>query len=120
GKVGITSALCCTNQQTNAVIPSGDWNTFFLYCALVAAKPRLLERAPTTAVPIINKGSFEQVLLPRPKRDEQIAIGQAVSVVEGSLDAHREEVDALRRVKSALMSVLLTGEVRVKPDEDAA
>jgi hypothetical protein len=40
--------------------------------------------------------------------------------MDDSRDREVSVRDQLRVVKSALMSALLTGELRVKPDEDAA
>ena len=39
--------------------------------------------------------------------------------LEHRLVAEKEALEGARALKSALMSVLLTGEVRVKPDEGA-
>jgi type I restriction enzyme S subunit len=120
GKVGMSTKTCCTNQQINSIVCADAWDAEYVFYAVVAAKPRILERASTTAVPIINKGSFEQVLIPCPPAAEQTAIATGLSAVEDCRDANVADVAGLQRVKAALMSVLLTGEVRVTPDDEAA
>jgi type I restriction enzyme S subunit len=68
----------------------------------------------------LNVGVFEQAVIALPGIDEQDAICKIVDACyecEGTEGAYAE---TLRSVKSALMSVLLTGEVRVTPDATAA
>jgi type I restriction enzyme S subunit len=55
-----------------------------------------------------------------PPLDEQVAVRTALEEVDRRLDAEGESNRALLSVKFGLMAVLLTGEVRVKPAEDAA
>jgi type I restriction enzyme S subunit len=55
-----------------------------------------------------------------PSEPEQQAITRALCAVEASLSENRTQMRAAEALKSALMSVLITGEVRVKPDEAAA
>jgi type I restriction enzyme S subunit len=64
--------------------------------------------------------SVRQLLIPLPPLEEQTALVAPVEQAEDRLEIERDALAALRAVKAALMSVLLTGEVRVKPDEDAA
>jgi hypothetical protein len=49
---------------------------------------------------------------------EQIQIAKALAAIDESVSHREVEKAQLRDVKSALMSVLLTGEVRVRPAED--
>ena len=55
-----------------------------------------------------------------PPLDEQQAISLAIQACGARLRADRASLGFLRNLKSALMSVLLTGEVRVRVDEEAA
>jgi type I restriction enzyme S subunit len=70
--------------------------------------------------PHVNVGSVKRFKVPRPPHDEQIGIGRALTRVECRIESEEVVVAAWQALKSALMSVLLTGEVRVRPDEDAA
>jgi hypothetical protein len=54
-----------------------------------------------------------------PSLDEQRAIGGALRSLAGRIGSEVEHVIGLQGVKAALMSVLLTGEVRVKAEEAA-
>jgi type I restriction enzyme S subunit len=73
-----------------------------------------------TDLPHISKGEVEGCVVPRPLRDEQARIGAILSELDSRMLAERACRTALAEAKAALMSVLLTGEVRMKPDEEAA
>jgi type I restriction enzyme S subunit len=68
----------------------------------------------------LNTQGIANTIVPVPPPSEQVEIVSAAHLLEGRLAAEGELVAGLRATKSALMSVLLTGEVRVKPDEEAA
>lgn len=58
------------------------------------------------------------VALPALREQEEIV--SVYSSLEGRIESERRWRDGLRDIKAALMSVLLTGEVRVNADEEAA
>jgi type I restriction enzyme S subunit len=70
--------------------------------------------------PHVNVGSVKRFLVPRPAKAEQTAIGIVLDGVERRVEREEAVLNSLTAVKSALMSVLLTGEVRAKPDEERA
>jgi restriction endonuclease S subunit len=68
----------------------------------------------------INIGDVRQLRLPLPGQKEQEEIAAFFEAMALCDEQNRLELEALRSAKSALMSVLLTGEVRVRVDEEAA
>ena len=68
----------------------------------------------------LNLPTIGKLKVPQPSRDEQDFIVQAVSAMEDRLEAEKHKVAELAAVKFALMSVLLTGELRVVRDAEAA
>jgi len=56
----------------------------------------------------------------KPPVEEQREIAEAIEVISIRAALERESYGALQELKSSLMSVLLTGEVRVTPDEAPA
>lgn len=68
----------------------------------------------------INREIVSALVLQVPRLEEQRGIVAAIDAVRDRLEAEVASLNSLRSLKSALMSVLLTGEVRVKPDEGAA
>lgn len=68
----------------------------------------------------INPTKMRALLIAVPRTAEQSEIVAALGSVDDRSAAERARAQQLRSLKTALMSVLLTGEVRVKPDEEAA
>ena len=69
-------------------------------------------------VPKLALFRIEQILLPLPSREEQREIVGVCDSVRDYESKLRSKLTATRRIKSALMSVLLTGELRVTPDPE--
>ena len=78
------------------------------------------EAQRTQAQPNINATEYGALAVQVPPLEEQDEIIDALSAFHARRQAETSAVTALRVVKSALLSVLLTGQVRVKPDEGAA
>jgi len=68
----------------------------------------------------LNVSVFEQALIPLPTVEEQEGICRVINAEYERGHAEDLVKNSLGSVKSALMSVLLTGEVRVTPDAEAA
>lgn len=67
----------------------------------------------------LNTQGIVNTIVPVPSLTEQAKLTSLTKTIEGRCSAELTYLAELRTVKSALMSVLLTGEVRVKPDEGA-
>ena len=85
-----------------------------VYWRWVAARQR------TQAQPNINAAEYGQLPVPLPSLDEQRKIVDVAAGFNGTIQAAMAAVRGHRRLKRALMSVLLTGELRVTPDTEAA
>lgn len=72
------------------------------------------------ARPNVSLGSLRNFPMPVPSMDEQEAICRVAASLDDRLRVETGLLHGLQETKAALMSVLLTGEVRVQPDEDAA
>ena len=68
----------------------------------------------------MNAAVFREVLIRLPSVDEQEEIALTAARFDSRLAGEAQSIAALQNVKAALMSVLLTGEVRVTPDTEAA
>jgi type I restriction enzyme S subunit len=88
-----------------------------LFLTSNAGKRALLRETLGSVQQVINLRDLEKVPVPVPPIDEQQAIASVVRSVEVSLENETDIETSMRTLKSALMSVLLTGEVRVRPDE---
>ena len=85
-----------------------------------ATRTRLLPSTIGATRPRMTLETFYSLPLPVPALSEQAEIADTVGSVDAVRVANEKRRAALRDAKSALMSVLLTGEVRVKPDPEAA
>ena len=120
GKVGIAVERCCTNQQINSVISDDDILSEFLYYALSFASSKLVGLAGMTAVPIVTKSKFLTCGVLVPPLAEQEQIVQVLSSIDHVIEINEERIVKLTEAKRGLMSALLTGELRVTPDTEAA
>ena len=113
GLNAIAPKPCATNQQINAIICKAC-NHEFLYYQIDAAKDRMRELAGQTAVPIINKGDFEGLLISLPPTlAEQKAIAKVLGDMDEEIAALEAELAKTRQLKQGMMQELLTGKVRL-------
>lgn len=87
---------------------SGRGRSYFLGCA-----------KRTTNLASINSTQLKALPVPIPPLTEQQAIVNALGAVAARLDAERAVVAERRRIKAALATALLTGQIRV-PAQDPA
>jgi type I restriction enzyme, S subunit len=90
------------------------------YVCSQRAQTWLQKRQIGNAQPHLNLTIFREMPALVPSLHEQRGIAKAIDSVDGAITANSRERYVQRKTKSALLSVLLTGEVRVTPDEDAA
>lgn len=77
-----------------------------------------IDRIPKgSKVQHIYNGDLASARLPVPSQDEQLRIANMLDLVRDRIEEEEPFHRALHSIKSALSSALLTGEIRVKPDE---
>lgn len=69
---------------------------------------------------VVSSPMLKGLLFPIPALEEQRVIASALEAVEQRIRSEASHADRLAGVKQALMSVLLSGEVRVTPNSEAA
>ena len=79
--------------------------TYFLNCS-----------KQTTNLASMNSTQLKNLPLPIPRLDEQDQIVARFGAIDDRLSCEENFLSGLNRLKSALMSVLLTGELRVSSD----
>ena len=87
-----------------------------LYLESESGRRGLLKETLGSVQQVINLRDLEKVLIAVPSVEEQAKIVANLCGIEGRVKAEIELLAELRTVKSALMSVLLTGELRVTPE----
>ncbi len=115
GKVALTNSTCTTNQQINTIIPNKEiYNSDAMYYfVLFYAQDPLIKDAGLQAVPIVNKGKFSRIQIPRPPLPEQQRIASILSRIDETIEKEERYKEKLERVKQGLMEDLLTGKIRV-------
>ena len=114
GKIGITTATCCSNQQITSVIVNNEHDAEYLYYAMLSRREHFKSVAGINATPQINKSGYSKyrVLCPKDKL-EQIAIAKGISSVDKSINEQKQKIKFLERLKKSLMQNLLTGKTQL-------
>lgn len=102
-----------TNERMLPELLVALWNADLVHDQI------LLKAKTTNGTYKINQGDAASTLIPVPTASEQRDFVRLLEGMTSSLIENKAELSALTAVKSALMSVLLTGELRVTPDDPA-
>ena len=103
GKVVMSKTNCITNQQINALIPDKQFDNDFLYYSLISIYDTLrIMGGDGTAVPIVNKGDFEKIVLSIPFLDEQRRIASILTSFDDKIDLLRRENATLEAMAETL------------------
>jgi len=103
GKVVINTSQVITNQQINAIIPDSIVDSDFLYYRLVSMYETLrIYGGDGTAVPIVNKGDFENIETEIPSLPEQRAIASILSSLDDKIDLLRSQNATLEKMAETL------------------
>jgi type I restriction enzyme S subunit len=102
-------------------IPSRVHGPFLnIAMATDSVRERLLSTTGGSHMRNVSQTNLRVLLLPVPPLKEQVEVSGALDALDHRSESERRALDGLMNTKSALMSVLLTGEVRVTPEEGAA
>ena len=114
GKNAIAHNNMGTNQQINGVIVNFSHNNEFFYHQISLNTNKLLLLAGVTAVPIVNKSTFECVEVLMPSLPEQIQIGNFFKLLDASLNQHQTKLEKLQSLKQAMLQKMFPqGDARV-------
>ena len=93
-----------------------DFTCYWLRCG--KTQRLLAAAAQGGTMGVLNAGIVRRLSLARPPLGEQAAIVATLRALDRRLDSETAAKASALRLKSALMSVLLTGELRVAPDPE--
>ncbi len=110
-----------SQSQMKVTVDENRVNPDFLLAYFRSPKALKLIETMTigTGVPHLNLGLLKAFPVPVPSLEEQSAIVQHLSAIDKRIDSEQQSCDALKDLRSGLVSVLLAGELRVtlKPDK---
>lgn len=93
---------------------------FFFYYFSLRFIEQVRKYSAKNSVDSVRRAMIARMAIPIPPLEEQRCIAETLSGVDRRVDAETRTLSAAALLKTALMFVLLTGEVRVRPDVDAA
>lgn len=103
GKVVMNKTDVITNQQINSIIPNSYVDKDFLYYRLVSMYETLrIYGGDGTAVPIVNKGDFENIDTEIPPLPEQTAIASILSSLDDKIDLLHRQNATLEKMAETL------------------
>jgi type I restriction enzyme S subunit len=110
-----TRLLLC--DKTWRLHPKEEVNPDWLVAVLKHPQARRQIEANATgtsdSMKNIGKRDFRNVVVPRPSRDEQDRIAEALNAFDANIEANVKKVEALQQVKKSLLQNLLTGRIRI-------
>ena len=114
GKNSILVKEGSCNQQINAILPNPKvYNTGFLYYWVQHNQKYLEGFSGKTAIPILNKSTFESIKIALPRIEEQDRIASVIEPIDNHIDKLVSQRMEYLSLKKALMEKLLTGKIRV-------
>jgi len=124
GKVALVpKTKIALGQRLVTLCPQRDHldPTYLMWVLMAPAFQDLLRsKATGSTVQGIKQSVFRTLPIPIPPLDEQVVIARVLLSVADQASAESACLDLLRTAKSALMAVLLTGEVRVRVAGESA
>ena len=95
GNVALINEECATNQQINSVtdINLEEYNPYYLYYWLSTKKAYLFQISTVTRTPILNKTTFEDILVPLPSKTVQDQVASVLLPISRKI-AHNSAVNA--------------------------
>jgi len=108
GKAALVVERVGFNQQINCISPI-HMASEYLYLALSSPNfyKAILEKATGSATPIINRGKWEELLVPTPPLEEQSRIAVKVDELMGLCDALEAQTENSITAHQTLVEVLL-------------
>lgn len=98
-------------DTTFYAVPKVGFDAKWIYYGLVDFDLKTINEA--TGVPSINRDRLSRIRLSKVSFEEQQYARQVLTVVDEEIDFHLEALDKLNKLKTSLMTDLLTGKVRV-------
>ena len=120
GACAINRVAMATNQGFQNLVPKPGTCVDFLYYLMQHHVRGLEQLAAGSTFLEVSKRTVRGFRVLMPPLSEQHKIADILSSADDTIESHRRFVDRALIVKRGLMSVLLTGDLRVTPDTEAA
>ncbi len=121
GACAINRVAMATNQGFQSLVPKRETCVVdFLYYLVQYHGRRLEQLAAGSTFREVSKRAVRGFRVHLPRLSEQRRIASVLSSMDDTAEKSRRLIDGLQIVKRGLLSALLTGEIRVRADTEAA
>lgn len=111
GRAALTDRTVTFNQQINAIQPSKDVNSFYLYVLFKISKAYVQGHATKGMKKILSKGDFEQIRMIKPPIDLQNKFAKIAERIETAKSNYNQSLIDLENLYGALSQQAFKGEL---------
>jgi type I restriction enzyme S subunit len=119
GDVNIATGNCAIGRGVAAIRPGKRTDPWYLYFALVHAKPELESRSTGSTFASVNRATLNDLEIPLPAKPEQARIGAILRVIVEKLDQEAVLLARAQDLKHAAMRELFTRGLRGEVQKDS-
>ena len=112
GDVNVATCDCAIGRGISAIRAGSRSDPWFLYFALIYAKPTLENRATGSTFASVNKATLIDLDIPFPCRPEQVEIGKFLHGLVEQIERVETIISIAQRLKRATMRELFTRGLR--------
>lgn len=111
GKVDRAIVYSCFNQQINAIEWNENINDIFGLYLFRQIAPLIRNKASHTTLPILNKGNFENIIIPKPPKPKQELFAAKAQEIEEYIKTQQAELDNAKTMFQSLLHQAFTGKL---------
>lgn len=112
GDVNVATDSCAIGRGISAIRTGSRSDPWFLYFALLYAKPVLESRATGSTFASVNKAILLDLDIPFPNRSEQVEIGRFLRKLVDRIEQERAVLSTIQALKNATMQSIFTHGLR--------
>lgn len=103
GKMALSAKECITNQQINSIIPHEQFDSEYIYYALLNVVDYIKSTKSSSALPIINKTEFSKFIIGIPSVGEQQVIAKFISNIDRKIELIQSQITLTKQYKQGLL-----------------
>ena len=112
GDVNVATGDCAIGRGISAIRAGSRSDPWFLYFALIFAKPTLESRATGSTFASVNRATLIDLDIPFPDQSEQVEIGEFLRGLVDQIEKEEAIISTARKLKRATMRELFTRGLR--------
>ena len=113
GRAALSDRKVCFNQQINAIQPNKDIEPIYLYWLFKTSSDYILGFASKGMKKMLSKGEFKKILLPKPKREDQLNFSKIAYQGEKLKSKYIENLHELNELYKSLSHKAFNGDLAI-------